>query len=146
MMYLAGAPPRVILLAPSVFVVFFSAPIINGCSQAIWMSKTAPDVQGRVFSVRRMIAWSTTPLAYLIAGTLADRVFEPLMAEGGLLAASAGQVIGVGPGRGVGLLFIVLSTLTLLAAVAGFLYRPLRNVETDLPDHAAIPSPAASPV
>jgi MFS family permease len=146
MMYLAGAPPSMALLAPSVFVVFFSAPIINGCSQAIWMSKTSPDVQGRVFSVRRMIAWSTMPLAYLVAGPLADRVFEPLMAEGGLLAASVGQIIGVGPGRGVGLLYIVLSTLTVLAAGAGFLYRPLRDVEDDLPDHAASPATAAEPV
>ena len=133
-MYLAGAPPQVALIAPSVFVVFFSAPIVNGCSQAIWMSKTPPDVQGRVFAVRRMIAWSTMPLSYLIAGPLADRVFEPLMAEGGLLAPSVGQLIGVGPGRGVGLLFIVLSTLTVLAALLGSLYPPLRNVEGDLPD------------
>jgi MFS transporter, DHA3 family, macrolide efflux protein len=133
-MYLAGAPPQVALIAPSVFVVFFSSPIINGCSQAIWMSKTPPDVQGRVFAVRRMIAWSTMPLSYIIAGPLADKVFEPLMAEGGLLASSIGQIIGVGAGRGVGLLFIVLSTLTALTALVGFLYPPLRNVEGDLPD------------
>jgi MFS transporter, DHA3 family, macrolide efflux protein len=133
-LYAAGAPPQVALIAPSVFLIFFSNPIINGCSQAIWMSKTPPDVQGRVFAVRRMIAWSTMPLSYIIAGPLADRVFEPLMVEGGLLASSIGQVIGVGPGRGVGLIFILLSTLVIFAALAVSLYRPLRNVEGDLPD------------
>jgi MFS transporter, DHA3 family, macrolide efflux protein len=133
-MYLAGAPPQVALIAVSVFVVFFSAPIVNGCSQAIWMSKTPPDVQGRVFAVRRMIAWSSMPLSYVIAGPLADRVFEPIMAEGGLLASSVGQIIGVGAGRGVGLLFILLSTMTVLTALVGSLYPPLRNVEGDLPD------------
>jgi MFS transporter, DHA3 family, macrolide efflux protein len=133
-MYLAGAPPQVTLIAPAVFVIFFSNPIINGCSQAIWMSKTPPDVQGRVFAVRRMIAWSTMPLSYLIAGPLADRIFEPLMAQGGLLASSIGQIIGVGPGRGVGLIYILLSTLVLLAALVVSLYPPLRNVERDLPD------------
>jgi MFS transporter, DHA3 family, macrolide efflux protein len=133
-MHLAGAPPQVALIAPSVFVIFFISPIVNGCSQAIWMSKTPPDVQGRVFSVRRMIAWSTMPLSYLIAGPLADMVFEPMMAEGGLLASSVGQFIGVGEGRGVGLLFIVLSTLTVITALLAFQYAPLRNVEGDLPD------------
>lgn len=145
MMFFAGAPPSVALLAPSVFVIFFCTPIMNSSSQAIWMSKTAPDVQGRVFSVRRMIAWSTSPVAFLVAGALADRVFEPLMAVGGPLAGSVGRLIGVGPGRGVGLLYIVLAALTIFAAIAGYLYRPLRNVETDLPDHAASPLPATEP-
>jgi len=39
------------------------------------------------------------PLAYLLAGPLADRVAEPLMAEGGALAGTVGRVLGVGSGR-----------------------------------------------
>ena len=34
-------------------------PWINGSNQAIWQSKVPPDVQGRVFSARRLIAWFT---------------------------------------------------------------------------------------
>ena len=133
-LFAAGLPPSVAILAPAAFFYFFGVPIINGCSQAIWQSKTALDVQGRVFAVRRMIAWSSLPLAYLIAGPLADRIFEPLLAEGGLLADSVGQIIGVGPGRGIGLLFIVLGIMVLLATVLGFLYPRLRQVEAELPD------------
>ena len=33
-------------------------PLINASNQSIWMAKVAPDVQGRVFSARRLIAWS----------------------------------------------------------------------------------------
>ena len=94
-----------------------------------------------MFAVRRMIAWSSLPLAYLISGPLADRVFEPLLAEGGLLASSFGQVIGVGTGRGIGLLFMVLGAVTLLATVVSYLYPPLRKVEAELPD--AIPDQAS---
>ena len=54
-------------------------PLINGSNQAIWQSKVAPDVQGRVFSARRLIAWMTNPISPLIAGTLADYVLEPAM-------------------------------------------------------------------
>lgn len=140
-LFAAGFPPNVAIIGVAAFLFFFSIPIINGCSQAIWQSKTAPDVQGRVFAVRRMIAWSSLPLAYLISGPLADRVFEPLLAEGGLLANSVGQVIGVGTGRGIGFLFMVLGAITLLATVASYLYPPLRKVEAELPD--AIPDQAS---
>jgi MFS family permease len=95
-LFAAGVPPQVAILASAAFFFFFSLPIVNGCSQAIWQSKVAADVQGRVFAVRRMIAWSSLPLAYLAAGPLADRVFEPLMVEGGPLAASVGRILGTG--------------------------------------------------
>jgi hypothetical protein len=51
----------------------------NGASQAIWQAKVAPDVQGRVFSARRMIAWSVGPITPILAGLLADYVTEPAM-------------------------------------------------------------------
>ena len=147
LMLTAFAPrPLVVLYGVAIFVVFFSTPIINGCSQAIWMSKIAPDVQGRVFSTRRMIAWSVMPLSYLMAGPLADRVFEPLMAVNGPLAGNIGQMIGTGSGRGIALLFIVLSVLTLVTALAGISYRPLRTLEVDLPDVIAEPVPQIEPV
>ena len=131
---LLGLRPSLVLMAVAGFGAMFTLPIVNGSSQAIWQSKVAPDVQGRVFSVRRMIAWSAMPLAYLVAGPLADRVFNPLMMEGGTLAASVGRVIGVGPGRGTGLLFIITGSLTVLVAAAGYLYPRVRQVEAELPD------------
>lgn len=127
------------VLAVAGFLLMFTLPIINGSSQAIWQSKVAPDVQGRVFSVRRMIAWSTMPLAYLAAGPLADNVFNPLLVEGGALADTVGKLIGVGPGRGTGFMFIVIGAVTILVAGAGYLNSHVRNLEDELPD--AMPSP-----
>lgn len=133
-LFLAGLPPSTFILGAAAFLFFFSSPITNGCSQAIWQSKTAPDVQGRVFAVRRMIAWASLPFAYLAAGPLADRIFEPLMAEGGLLADSVGQIIGIGVGRGIGLIFIILGFIILFAVLAAYLNPRLRRVEIELPD------------
>jgi hypothetical protein len=92
-----------------------------------------------------MIAWSSMPLAYLFAGPLADRVFEPLLVEGGLLSSSVGRIIGVGQGRGIGLMFIIFGIMILLATGAGFSYPRLRQVEAELPDVIAdkVPVPAA---
>jgi DHA3 family macrolide efflux protein-like MFS transporter len=136
-LFAAGLPPSVWILGGAAFLAFLSTPITNGCSQAIWQSKTAPDVQGRVFAVRRMIAWASLPLAYLLAGPLADQVFEPLLAEGGILAGSVGRVIGVGAGRGIGLLYIILGFMMLLATMIAYLYPHLRHLETELPDYVA---------
>jgi DHA3 family macrolide efflux protein-like MFS transporter len=143
-LFAAGMPPRVWVLGAAAFLYFFGLPIINGCSQAIWLSKTAPDVQGRVFATRRMIAWASLPLAYVVAGPLADRVFEPLLAEGGRLAGSVGRIIGVGAGRGVALIFIVLGGMILLAVLAAYLHPRVRHVDTELPDFAGSSAPSPS--
>jgi hypothetical protein len=81
-----------------------------------------------------MIAWSALPLAYAIAGPLADNVFKPLLLEGGALAGTVGRVLGVGPGRGVGLMFVVIGFLAVLAAGSGYLNPRVRGVEDELPD------------
>ncbi|MEC4812391.1 MAG: MFS transporter [Scytonema sp. PMC 1069.18] len=131
---LAGLMPSVPVFFAAIFIYFFGLAIINGCDQAIWQSKVAPAVQGRVFAVRRMLAWIFLPLAFLIAGPLADQVFEPLLAPGGLLAGSIGRIIGIGQGHGIALLFVVMGMLTMLATIVGYLYPPLRLLEAQLLD------------
>lgn len=137
---LIGLTPYLPLMAAAGFGMMLVMPIIGGSSQAIWQSKVAPDVQGRVFSVRRMIAWSTMPLAYLIAGPLADYVFNPLLEVGGPLSNSLGLLMGVGPGRGTGLLFVVIGFCSLLVGLGGYLSPRVRNLEDELPD--AVPDEA----
>lgn len=131
---ISGLRADPVLIAAANFMGFLTLPIINGCSQAIWQVKTPPDVQGRVFSVRAMIAWSTTPLSYVLAGPLADQVFEPMMASDGVLAASVGHLIGTGPGRGIGLMFIILGAVMVVVSFVSILYSRLRHVEEELPD------------
>lgn len=134
-LFMAGLPTSAPILALAAFLYFFGHPIINSCSQAIWQVKTAPDLQGRVFAVRRMIAWSSLPLAYLVAGPLADDIFEPLMREGGALAGSIGRMIGTGTGRGIGLSFMILGVISLTATAVSYLSPRVRNVEKELPDY-----------
>jgi penicillin amidase len=131
---IVGLQPSVPLITAAAFLAFSCVPLIFGCSQAIWQSKVAPDVQGRVFATRRMMAEATWPLAQLVAGPLTDRVFEPLLAADGALAGTVGRVIGVGPGRGIGLTFVVAGMLAMLVTAVAYLYPRLRLVEDELPD------------
>lgn len=110
-------------------------PVANGCSTVIWQNKTPPDVQGRVFAMRRLIAQFTVPLGDFSAGPLADYVFEPAMSEGGVLARSfVGDLLGTGPGRGIGAMMVFVGLLPVLWAVFAYSIPKIRDVETDLPD------------
>lgn len=129
-----GLRPSLILIGVSGFIFMFFNPILNGSSQALWQSKVAPDIQGRVFAVRRMIAMAIQPLGLLVVGPLSDYIFEPLMAENGALAGSVGKIIGVGPGRGIGLFFIVIGIFTLIISILAYLQPRIRNVQEELPD------------
>jgi hypothetical protein len=119
----------------------FFVPIINGSNQAIWQAKVPPDLQGRVFSIRRLIAWFVTPMALLIAGPLSDKVLEPAMRDPtSFLASTVGSVIGTGPGRGMALLFVIGGALAALVGICGYIFRALRDVDTLLPDHDTLPA------
>ncbi len=50
-------------------------PIMNAHSQSIWQSQTPPELQGRVFAVRRVIAQFTWPISTALAG-YAGGVFD----------------------------------------------------------------------
>lgn len=129
-----GLDDSVFLVTAAGFALMATVAIVNGTSQALWQVKVPPEIQGRVFSVRRMLAQFAIPVAYLAAGPLADGVFEPLLAPGGRLAQSVGSVIGTGPGRGIGFMFVVMGLGTLILALVAYAAPAIRNLEDELPD------------
>lgn len=131
---LMGLRPSFWPVALGVFGAHATIAIIYGSNQAIWQTKVAPAVQGRVFAAQQMLAKAAAPLAYLLAGPLAERIFEPILTPNGLLSGSAGQIIGTGPGRGIALLFIVMGLLKISVSLAAYLNPNIRLVEETLPD------------
>jgi DHA3 family macrolide efflux protein-like MFS transporter len=123
------------LIAVCGIAIMFCGPFMNACSQAIWQAKVAPDVQGRVFAVRRAIAWSSGIIAPLLAAPLADYIFKPSMKVGGLLAPILGPIFGYGASRGVGVLISLVGLLSAAVSVIAVLTPLIRRVELDLPDH-----------
>jgi DHA3 family macrolide efflux protein-like MFS transporter len=129
-----GFTPSILLVGIALFLFQSLFPIVNGCSQAVWQSKVDLDVQGRVFAARQMISQIFQPLAFLMAGPLADHVFEPAFAPGGSLAGSIGRLTGIGAGRGIGFLFTIMGVITIIAALIAWSYPRLRNIEHEIPD------------
>ena len=127
------------------FMSTMAIPLINASNQAIWLAKVAPDLQGRVFAVRRLIAGVVAPLAMLIGGPLADFVLEPGMQPGASLAQVFGGLVGVGPGAGLGLMFVLAGIMCAGVAIGAYFMPIVRNVESIIPDYVALPKPPPEP-
>ncbi len=132
-MTLIGLRASLPLVAVSACLCMVFLPITVSANQAIWQNRVAPDVQGRVFAIRQAFIQATPLVAYILTGPLTDRIFEPLLRAGGPLAGSVGQIVGVGAGRGAGLLFVSAGLFLVLVSATGYVYRPLRRMENELP-------------
>lgn len=135
---LAPSPWLIAVAAP---LFLFTLPIVNSSAVTLMQTKTEPAVLGRVLAAARVIGDASVPAAYLLAGPLADGVFEPLMRDDGALAGSVGAVIGTGPGRGTALVFAVTGGLMVLVTALAWTRRPLRQVDL-LPDALPAAAPA----
>jgi hypothetical protein len=111
-------------------------PMLNGSNQAIWQLKVSPGVQGRVFSVRRLIAQVTAPLSMAAAGPLADNVFEPAMTnQDHWMGQLMGPIFGNDPGSGMSLLVSLSGLLVVSVGMIAYQIRQVRDVESLVPDH-----------
>lgn len=133
---LLGVGQNLYFWIPAAILAMLVSPLINGSNQAIWQAKVAPDVQGRVFSARRLIAWFTNPISPIIAGTLADFVLEPAMRSAqGPFASLFSGLVGSGPGAGMGLLVVFCGIGAALVGISGYFIPAIRNAEDLLPDY-----------
>ncbi len=135
---LVGVGRGLPLWAAGAFLAEAIMPIGLGANQAIWQMKTPAELQGRIFSARIVVTQLAATLAMILGGVLADGVFEPLMSGSSGLARALAPLVGTGPGAGIGLMFVLAGVIGVAAAAAGYFYRPVRDVETLLPD--AVPS------
>ena len=135
---LMGISPAIMLVIAGLVLMMGTHPTAGGSSQAIWQSKVPENLQGRVFAIRQVSAMAASPIAFLLAGTLADRFFEPLMADGGGLL---GDLLGSGPGRGIGVMFVLAGVLVVTTAAVAWTNPRIKNLETEIPDieEAAVP-------
>jgi MFS transporter, DHA3 family, macrolide efflux protein len=132
-----GGSSNLLVVAIGRFLFFIGFAIYAGMLRALLQRTVPPAIQGRVFGTIGALAMLTEAPAYPVAGFLADWIFEPLMAGGGFVQRTLGSVIGSGPGRGIGLLYIVMGLCLLGVAAAGALSPAIRRLEEIVPDATA---------
>ena len=116
------------------FAASFFVPFIVGSFAAIWQSKVPPAIQGRVLAVQDMIGTASFALGFLLAGPLADWIFEPAMQPGGVLVDTFSWLVGSGKGAGMGVMFLGTAIGGTLVSLSGYLLPAVRHVETNIPD------------
>lgn len=120
-MILAGLSRQELLLFAMAFIDGFTLAVMNASSQTIWQGNVPLAIQGRVFAVRRMIAWGLNPLSILISIPFIKQVFTPLVAQTVL-----GEWWGQGTTGALGLMLSSCGLLCLLIAIPLWLTDSLR--------------------
>lgn len=132
---LMGLGRGLVVFVVAAFSLELFIPVMIASYHAIWQSKVEPAHQGRVFAARDIMSTMGEPVAMLTGGLLSDGVFEPAMTPDGVLAGPLSPIVGSGPGAGMGLMLLICGLLAALAGLSGYLLRPVREIETLLPDH-----------
>ena len=113
------------------FLFFCSLPFVNTGADVLIRRKIPNEKQGRAWGIIGVLSQLGYLVAYSVAGILADRLFNPLLNKGGALAPSLGRIIGVGPGRGIALMFVISGVMVVLLAVATPKIKAIRALESD---------------
>ncbi|WP_433797293.1 MFS transporter [Actinoplanes sp. CA-252034] len=124
-------------VAVGVFGILFSLSATNGIYMTMIQVKVPQRFHGRVLAANQMIAWSSMPVAFLLVAPGATHLLNPLLEPGGLLAPTVGAVIGAGPGRGIGLTYILCGLAIATVAGLAMRYRPLARFDEEIPDATA---------
>src|SRR5579859_4343426 len=132
-----GMKASAVLVAVSGFSFFFCYPLVAGTVQALLQQTVAPEMQGRIFSFVRLASSWSVPAGQAVAGPVVDNFFEPWLRPGGLISQSVGRIIGTGPGRGSGLLFIVVGFGYLAMTLIAHLAASFRRASSPVADSAS---------
>jgi MFS transporter, DHA3 family, macrolide efflux protein len=142
---LMGAAQSAPALGVTLFCFMFPLPFANAAFISLMQAKVPPDIQGRVFAVSSQISLVLTPLAYFIAGPLADNVFEPAVGQPGWEVVA--PVVGGGAGAGMGLILFLAGGLTTIISLIVYAMPITRHLEASLPDYEpAVVAPQSSEV
>ena len=134
----AGAlRPNLPLIAAAAFVFLGSSVIINVGYRNIWQIKVEARMLSRVLALQNMLTTAWCPIAYVLAGPLADGVFVPLAGRDRVRSGVVAALVGHGADRGVALLLLLVGVLIVVSVALGYLNPRLRHVDEELPD--AIP-------
>ncbi|MEV2265212.1 non-ribosomal peptide synthetase/MFS transporter [Nonomuraea africana] len=131
---LTGLAPSLVLIGAGAFAITYFLTLMNGIYSLIVQIKVPYRYHGRVFALNTLVAWSTLPIGMGLVAPLGAALFDPMLAPGGALASTVGAVIGVGPGRGIALLYLVCAVGMLLVVAGALRVGRLARFDTEVAD------------
>ncbi len=108
--------PSILLLASGMLLYMCIAPFIEAAEQTIIQRVVPPERQGRVFGFAQSVETAATPVTTFAIGPIAELVFIPFMTTGAGVDLIGGW-FGVGPDRGIALLFTLTGIIGLIVTL-----------------------------
>lgn len=133
-LFIMGVRDSITLISIGRFLFLFFVPLSNSSAFAIWQLKGPAHMQGRLFAARQMLARSIMPIAYLIVGPLVDCILKPALKKDTYFNNIVGYLIGNGAGAAYRVIFVFSGMILLTLVLILLSYKPLRNLEVELPD------------
>lgn len=129
--FIVGSVINVYVIGIAAFIFFAMLPFANTSIDVLIRSSLERKTEGRVWGLISLISQLGYLVAYSISGILADHVFNPLLDENGALASSIGRLIGVGEGRGIGLMIIICGVSMLVTSYIIYINRNIKVLENN---------------
>ncbi|MGJ3251636.1 MAG: MFS transporter [Elainellaceae cyanobacterium] len=117
---------------PTQFLASLQFPLFGSSEHAIWFARVAQHLQGRVFAVQMLTQQVAIALAMLMAGPLADRIFEPALSPDHPVSAMLGAIFGVVAGAGIGALITLCSGGMVMMGIGALSLRIVRKIDSEV--------------
>ena len=132
-----GLRANLAVIAVGVAGVTFSITLMNAIYATIVQVKVPQRFHGRVFAMNTLIAWSTLPIGFGLIAPNAAWMLDPLLGSHGALASTVGAVIGTGPGRGIGFMYLLFGAAILAVGLIAMRVPVLARFDREVPDAVA---------
>ncbi|MEU8259389.1 amino acid adenylation domain-containing protein [Micromonospora sp. NPDC048999] len=134
---LVGLRPDLVTVAAGACGIAAGLTLTTGIYRAIVQVKIPQRYHGRAAALNQMISWSTLPLGFAVLAPAATAFFEPKLMPGGAFASTAGRLVGVGPGRGIALVYVLAGLAIAVLVLVASRINAVARFDTEAPD--AIP-------
>lgn len=128
-MALFGLRENILFMGAAGFLFFSMLPFANASLDYLLRTNIDNHMQGRAWGLIGLISQLGYVAAYAVSGLLADYVFTPLLLPGGALSESVGKLLGVGAGRGIGLLIVLAGILLCITSLILLCMKSIRDLE-----------------
>lgn len=103
-------------------------PFIMAGERVILYKAIPEELQGKVFSVRNAVQYSTIPIGILLGGFLADYIFEPIMKSDKMIVSIFHNIVGQGSGSGMAVMFLCTGILGSVASIAAYKLKEIQKL------------------
>lgn len=117
----------IVLLTIGMVVWLALMPAIEAAEQTVLQRSIPYERQGRVFGFAQLVENAASPLTAFLVAPLAEAVFMPLMTDGAG-ADLIGSWYGIGPERGMAIVFTLAGVVGVVVTVAALLSKPYRRL------------------